>query len=87
MATCRARGGSLGSLATVVTWVNNHSGAYQRVDQCGEVDAAPFMPKDLFEPSHKLALLAYVEATVSLFGMPSGPHPGDLKLGRCKDHG
>eukprot|EP01045_Picozoa_sp_COSAG04_P027849 COSAG04_NODE_4169_length_2257_cov_14.557488_1_plen_76_part_10 len=51
-------------------WVNNHS----KVDQCGEVDAAPFMPKDLFEPSHKLALLAYVEATINLFDMPSGPH-------------
>ena len=62
-------------------WVN------KAADRCGEVDAAPFMPKDLFEPSHTLRLLGYVEATISLFGIKSGPQPGDLKLGRCKDHG
>jgi hypothetical protein len=63
-------------------WVNNG-----RQPACGEVDAAPFMPKDLFEPSHKLALLGYIEAAISLFGVKGGPQPGDLKLGRCKDHG
>jgi hypothetical protein len=62
-------------------WVN------KAADRCGEVDAAPYMPKDLFEPSHKLALLGYIEATISLFGVKGGPQPGDLKLGRCKDHG
>ena len=62
-------------------WVN------KAANQCGEVDAAPYMPKDLFEPSHTLQLLAYVQATISLFGIKSGPQPGDLKLGRCKDHG
>jgi len=62
-------------------WVN------KAANQCGEVDAAPFMPKDLFEPSHTLQLLEYVQATISLFGIKYGPQPGDLKLGRCKDHG
>ena len=62
-------------------WVNQAAG------RCGEVDAAPWMPKDLFEPSHKLRLLLYAQATISLFGIPSGPQPGDLALGRCKDHG
>ena len=62
-------------------WVNKAAG------QCGEVDAAPYMPKDLFEPSHRLQLLGYVQATIRLFGITSGPQPGDLKLGRCKDHG
>eukprot|EP01052_Picozoa_sp_SAG31_P031871 SAG31_NODE_3428_length_4289_cov_3.615990_3_plen_440_part_00 len=62
-------------------WVN------KAANQCGDVDAAPFMPKDLFEPSHKLQLLEYVQATISLFGIKYGPQPGDLKLGRCKDHG
>lgn len=58
-------------------------------NRCGDVDAAlPWlMPKELFEPEHKLQLLLYVQVTVKLYDIPGGPQPGELKLGQCKDHG
>ena len=55
---------------------------------CGEVDAAPYMPAEIFQPRHFLSLLAYAEVTTSLYtspdyanGTPSRATP--LVVGRC----
>ena len=63
-------------------------------NQCGDIDAASFMPASLFEPANTLELAAYVEATTQLFAVQSG---GGLdrtprvtvrpSLGRCADNG
>merc|ERR1740117_2097349 len=37
------------------------------VYQCGEVDAGPRMPDDIFDPSNAAALKAYEAATIALF--------------------
>ena len=34
---------------------------------CGEVDAGPRMPDDIFDPSNAVALQAYANATIALF--------------------
>ena len=49
---------------------------------CGEVDAAPFMSPDLFEPKNHAYLLAYERFTIAGFG---GGGDGGLNLGRCAD--
>ena len=60
------------------------SGKYQ----CGEVDAGPRLPDDIFDPSNAAALKAYEAATIALFsfcntrGCTFGPF---LELGRCAD--
>jgi len=38
--------------------------------RCGQVDAAQFMPPTMFATGHKLALRAYVEATVKFYKVP-----------------
>jgi len=55
---------------------------------CGEVDAAPYMPAEIFQPQHFLSLLAYAHVTTSLYsypdysnGTPSRATP--LVAGRC----
>ena len=54
--------------------------------RCGQVDAAPHMPPALFEPRNLLALAAYAEATLTLFGTPEnqrGETASALQLGTC----
>jgi len=55
---------------------------------CGEVDAAPYMPAEIFEPLNFLSLIAYAEVTTQLYtsppysnGDPSRATP--LVVGRC----
>ena len=55
---------------------------------CGEVDAAPYMPAEIFQPRHVLSLIAYAELTTKLYtsppysnGDPSRNTP--LVVGRC----
>jgi len=72
-------------------FVNNKLG------RCGEVDAAPLMPKSLFEPRNLLELAAYAEATTKLYTTSFGNgYRGfggqnyvkvTVKLGRCADVG
>ena len=38
--------------------------------RCGQINAASYIPAALFEPQHKLALAAYVAATVKLYRTP-----------------
>jgi uncharacterized surface protein with fasciclin (FAS1) repeats len=48
--------------------------------RCGEVDAGPRMPADLFDPRNAYALDAYAQLTIASYGSP-----GELSLGRCVD--
>jgi len=73
------------------SWDANHLFFYA-LDQtlpsfkrCGEVDAAPYMPKELFLPKNKMALRAYVDATVKLYTVPVLGM--GVKLGRCSSVG
>ena len=76
-------------------WISSdptHARPGQWGDQCGEIDAATFMPAALFD--HPFRLFLYAQATISLYGWqppsaPSigGPSPGELKIGRCQNHG
>lgn len=54
--------------------------------RCGEVDAAPQVPAELFEPENALALAAYVEVTLELYNNPN-PLASPLGLGRCESIG
>ena len=49
---------------------------------CGEVDAAPYMPAELFEPQNAVALFTYVTVTKSLYTNPN-TRATPLGLGRC----
>ena len=57
-------------------------GSFRR---CGEIDAAPYMPAELFEPRHFLQLLAYGEVTVRLYRTPVLNTA--TELGRCSEAG
>ena len=64
------------------------------LDRCGEVDAAPLMPEDIFKPRNVLTLAAYVEATVRLYSVTfatqsfgRGSIDVTVKLGRCASEG
>ena len=55
---------------------------------CGEVDAAPYMPAEIFQPQHFLSLLAYAHVTTSLYSYPDYPdgtpsRATPLVAGRC----
>ena len=54
--------------------------------QCGEVDAAPYMPAAIFQPRNTLALAAYVEVTIKEYINPNA-RGTPLKLGRCSSAG
>ena len=49
---------------------------------CGEIDAAAYMPAELFEPRHILSLVAYAEATITFFTNPN-VRATPLVLGKC----
>ena len=55
---------------------------------CGEIDAAPYMPAEIFQPQHFLSLLAYAHVTTSLYSYPDYPdgtpsRATPLVAGRC----
>ena len=64
---------------------NTLSGDYH----CGEVDAGPRMPDDIFDPSNAVALQAYINATIALFTAchndicPLNSEAPFVELGRC----
>ena len=49
---------------------------------CGEIDAAPFMPAEIFQPTHFLSLIAYADVTLNLYTNPN-PRATPLALGKC----
>ena len=40
-------------------------------DWCGEIDAAPYMPADIFQPQNFLSLLAYAQLTIRTYVNPN----------------
>lgn len=56
-------------------------------NRCGDVDAAPLVPEELFEPQNVLALAAYVQATTSLYSISASSATVTVQQGRCADHG
>ena len=40
-------------------------------DWCGEIDAAPYMPADIFQPENFLSLLAYAQLTIRTYVNPN----------------
>jgi len=54
--------------------------------RCGEVDAGPRMPQELFELKNIARLSLYVSLTIEFYGS-LGMNGNKLKLGRCKTHG
>jgi len=55
---------------------------WQRVDWCGEIDAAPYMPADIFQPENFLSLLAYAQLTIRTYVNPNDAAT-PLVLGDC----
>ena len=53
------------------------------VYQCGEVDAGPRMPDDIFDPSNAAALKAYEAATIALFTFCNATTWGGKKTHGC----
>jgi hypothetical protein len=66
-------------------WFRSFDAPVPSLQRCGEVDAAPYMPASLFEPRNFLSLLAYAEATVSLYRTPVSGLP--VEVGRCTEAG
>ena len=53
---------------------------------CGEIDASPYMPADIFQPRHFLNLVAYAELTISTYINPN-ERATALVLGQCSGIG
>jgi hypothetical protein len=53
---------------------------------CGEIDAAPYMPADIFKPHHSLNLVAYAELTLNTYVSPN-KRATPLVLGQCSGIG
>jgi len=51
-------------------------------DWCGEIDAAPYMPADIFQPQNFLSLLAYAQLTIRTYVNPNDLAT-PLVLGDC----
>ena len=68
-------------------WFRSFNGVGSSFARCGEIDAAPYMPSDLFQPRHFLNLLAYAEATVMLYRAPVSLRGEAVELGRCSGAG
>ena len=70
-------------------FVNTQNG----FNRCGEVDAAPLMPEDIFKPRNVLELAAYVEATTRFYSVTFAQGGSrartdvTVQLGRCRDNG
>jgi uncharacterized surface protein with fasciclin (FAS1) repeats len=56
-------------------------------EKCGEVNAAPYMPAEMFEAQNFPALLAYAQVTLDLYVNPNPRAAPNLKLGRCSPLG
>ena len=68
-------------------FINTQAGPTLNGGRCGEVNAAPIVPPELFEPQNVLTLAAYVEATVRLYQVTFGRVQVTVQLGRCADQG
>ena len=66
-------------------WFRSFDAPVPSLQRCGEIDAAPYMPAELFEPRHFLQLLAYGEVTVRLYRTPVLNTA--TELGRCSEAG
>merc|ERR1719424_1260760 len=53
---------------------------------CGEIDAAPYMPADIFQPRHILNLVAYTQLTLHTYINPQ-KRATPLVLGQCSGIG
>merc|ERR1711865_371941 len=69
-------------------WFRGWTGGGFNIWQCGEVDAAPRIPKAMFDPSNAAALKAYEDITIALFATYTlgVKQPLNLELGRCADN-
>ena len=74
------------ALQTTVDANGDHHLYFHSIDKlmrtCGHVDAAPFMPAELFEPANIVALWTYVTFTTSLYTNPN-TRATPLASGKC----